>query len=163
MVILWTITQCPRTQILTVKGEHLNLANTTAANQHLEKHIRFGLMPVCALPTGRIGTWLNVKTLFFVSRTLLLYISGTGWMSSQHKQEGPLKIFAEGHTPHWDWYLSHLLDWLNSEKIVRAFSPFLCKRKLHRGFYLCNAEGHSIEPFRLKSSTELHTHPSLSC
>lgn len=37
VVIFWTVTQCPRTHLLTVKGEHLNLANNTSANQHLRE------------------------------------------------------------------------------------------------------------------------------
>lgn len=40
VVIFWTVTQCPRTRLLTVKGEHLILANDTSANQHLgEAHM----------------------------------------------------------------------------------------------------------------------------
>ena len=36
MVIFWTITLCPRTQLLTAKGEQINLANTSA-NQHFRE------------------------------------------------------------------------------------------------------------------------------
>lgn len=36
MVIFWTITQRPRTQLLAVKGEQINLANASA-NQHFRE------------------------------------------------------------------------------------------------------------------------------
>lgn len=35
--ILWTISPCPRTQLLIPKGEQSNLADNTPTNQHLRE------------------------------------------------------------------------------------------------------------------------------